>query len=117
MRKFIAALLLPLALAACGVLDPRPAGPVVVADQTVLDERAAVGVELAYKATALTLETAVDAGLLYGEAATKAAELDRKAYAAVTAARKAYEAGNAATYDQAVADAYAAVSLALEALR
>lgn len=110
-----ALLLLPLAaaLAGCGLLT-LPTGvppvPAAVANTTVLDEQAALGVELAYKAERIALETAVDAERLTGARATQAAALDDKAFAAVKIARRAYLAGNATDYVTAIAQARLAVA-------
>lgn len=119
MRKLFLAAVLPLTLAGCGlgtIAGNVPASPGAVASQTMLDEQGALGVELAYKALRTALEVAVDAGVLKGANATKAAALDNRAYAAVQAARAAYRAGNAASYAQAVTDARAAISAALAAI-
>lgn len=119
MRKLLLVAALPLALAGCGlssIAGNVPTSPGAVASQTVLDEQGALGVELAYKAFRTALEVATDAKLLRGAAATKAAALDNRAYAAVQAARAAYRAGNATTYAQAVIDARAAISTALAAI-
>lgn len=101
-----------LALASCGPLAPPtsvPAAPVVVADRTTADEQGMLAVELAYKAARLSVETAVDAGLLKGDRAAQFAQLDTKAYGAVLAARSAYRTANAASYGAALASARAAV--------
>lgn len=120
MRKLFLFAALPLALAGCGlgsVAGNVPTSPGQVAQQTVLDEQGALGVELAYKAFRTALEVAVDAGVLKGANATKAATLDNRAYAAVQAARAAYRAGNAASYAQAVTEARAAINAALAAVK
>ena len=115
MRKLFLFALAPLTLAACD-LNP-PVSPGQVARRTVLDEQAALGVELAYKAFRTALEVAVDAGVLRGERAAQVAALDNRAYAAVQAVRAAYRAGNAASYTQAVSDARAAINAALAAVK
>lgn len=110
-RYFVFLLALP--LAGCGLMRlpaALPAVPAAVANTTVLDEQAALGVELAYKAERIALETAVDANLLHGERATQAAALDDKAFAAVKIARRAYIAGNATDYVTAIAQARLAVA-------
>lgn len=121
MRKlFLAAAALSLSLTGCaglGTLASVPTSPGQVADQTVLDEQAALGVELAYKAFRTALEVAVDAGLLRGQRAAQAATLDNRAYEAVQAARAAYRSGNAASYAQAVTNARAAIDAALAAVK
>ena len=116
MRKLFLLVAAPLALAACATLPAAPTSPGQVADQTVLDEQGALGVELAYKAFRTALEVAVDAGVLHGAAATKAADLDARAYLATLAARGAYKAGNATDYARAVSDARAAINAALAAI-
>ena len=118
MRKLFV-LLAPLALAACNGfvgLPPLPANPAEVADRTVLDERAAIAVESAYRAAGLALEAAVDAGVLVGPDAAKAAELERRAYRAVQAVRAAYDTGNATDYAAALTTAREAVAAALLAV-
>lgn len=114
MKHIILALALTLALPACTTV---PAGPGAVAETTVLDEQVAVSVELAYKAARLALETGVDAGLIKGTRATQVAELDNRAYIAVTAVRSAYRAGNAAAYTTAAVEAQIAVSAMLSAIK
>jgi hypothetical protein len=103
-------------LAACPATTDIPA-PNTVADATVLDERAAIGVELAYRGWRIAVETAVEAGIIRGERAAAFAETDRRLYAAVRAARAAYGAGNAADYAAAVDQANAAIAQALAAIR
>jgi hypothetical protein len=115
MRK-LSLLLLPLALTACAGGLSLPTAPAQVANATVLDEQGALGVELAYKAFRTALELATDAGVLRGAAASKAADLDARAYLAVLAARGAYKAGNAGSYAEAVNDARAAITAALAAI-
>lgn len=106
-------ILLPamLALSACnGVPSPAPSSPAVIADQTILDEKALTGLELAYKAARIAVETGVDAGLIKGQTAVRFAELDNKAYAALGAARRAYEAGNSQSYGSAIVLANSAIT-------
>jgi hypothetical protein len=119
MKRLIVAGALALALAGCvpAELANIPAAPVAVADRTVLDERAALSVELAYSAAGRALELALDAGLVRGQAATTAAAAERRAYAAVLAARAAYDAGNARTYATAIDQARAAVAAVLTATK
>lgn len=116
MRAILLLLLAPLALSACSTVPAVPPSPGSVADTTVLDERAAIAVESAYQAAGLALEVAVDAGLLRGENAARAAELEQRAYDAVQAVRAAYDAGNAATYAEALENARAAIAAALLAV-
>lgn len=98
-----------LALSGCAQLG-IPASPSDIANKTTLDEKGAIGVEASYKAARTVVEFAVDTGLLKGASATKAAALDTMAYTAVTKARAAYEAGNAASYPAAVNAASAAIA-------
>lgn len=102
MRKLILAAALALSLPACTTI---PTAPVDVANQTVVDEQAALSVELAYQAAALAVTTAAKVGALKGENAAKAAELDNKAYSAVLAVRRAYDTGNATSYAAAASTA------------
>lgn len=113
-RIFVAALALTLSACAGLQIPQLPSAPVAVADETVLDEQAALSIELAYKAARLAMETAVDAGAIRGANATRIAELDNEAYAAVLAARRAYRAGNATSYGAALAEARAAISGMIE---
>lgn len=117
MFRLFAAALLSLSLVGCGMLTTSPGAPSEYAEQTTLDERAALSVELAYKAARLALEVAVDSGALTGNAAATAAEADRRAYAAVQAVRAAYRAGNAESYDVAITEAHAALALSLAVIR
>lgn len=94
-----------------------PDTPAAAATTTTLDERAAIGVELAYAAERTALELAVDSGVLKGDKAAKAASLDRRAWAAVQAVRAAYRAGNASSYSTALEEAEAAINAALEMVR
>ena len=115
-RILLAAALL--SLSGCAGLSAlmAPPAPATVANQTVLDEQGAIGVELAYKAARVALETAVDANMLKGAKATQAAALDNQAFAAVTGVRAAYRAGNGANYGVALAEARAAVTNLLAAV-
>lgn len=100
---------LSLALASCN-MGALPA-PNTVANQTTLDERAAIAVEMAYQAAA---QLALSTGVAKRES-VKAA--DRRAYEAVKAVRNAYSAGNASSYATAAASAHTAVASLLTALR
>lgn len=112
--KRLIALCLPLALMACGgvtsAINSIPASPAAVADSSTLDEQGALAAELAYKAARVAVETGVDAGLIRGATAAKVAKLDRQAFAALGLVRKAYDAGNAASYTSALTAARAAIS-------
>lgn len=106
MKRLIVAAL-ALACAACtptaltADLERIPPSPSAAADATAIDEQAGIAVEIAYQASAQAVLLASRSGLLNGERATRAAALDRQAYAAVEAVRTAYDAGNATTYREA----------------
>lgn len=104
------AFLLPLALSGCGLPSLLTAPPpATVANQTKLDEQAAIGIELAYQAANLAIRTANRAGALSPSDKLKAADLDNQAYRAVLAVRAAYDAGNDTNYGAASAKAQEAV--------
>jgi len=111
MMRLLFAVSAALALAGCNLsaLGSLPPTPAQAADRTILDEQGALTVELAYSAVRLAVETGVDVGIIRGANATRFAELDRRAYAAVLAVRAAYRAGNADSYA-------AAQTLALDAV-
>jgi hypothetical protein len=90
-----------------------PPSPESAADRTVVDEQAATDVELAYKGMRLAIELGVDAGVIKGASASRAAELDNKAYQALQVARAAYRAGNSSNYLAALAEARTAIADAL----
>ena len=115
-RLFLAAMLAcaPM-LASCGVMTTPP--PATVANATVLDEQVGQGVELAYAAFRIALEVAVDTGRLKGAAATRAAALDNRAFAATQAVQAAYRAGNSDGYLAAAKEARAAITAALVAVK
>jgi hypothetical protein len=98
------------ALPACTSLNTIPPAPGTIADKTTLDEQGALAAELAYKAARIAIETGVDAGLIRGTTAGRVAALDAKAYAALGIVRKAYAAGNAASYTAAITTARAAIA-------
>lgn len=75
-----------------------PAAPAEIADATVIDENAALSVEIAYQAVALSVRAMAQTNIIMGTSAEEIAALDRAAYAAVKAARAAYDAGNADSY-------------------
>lgn len=120
--KFLA-LFAALALAGCGLSPGTVAStgaaaadvigvppPVTVADKTVLDERAITALELAYKAARIAVEISVDTKVVWGATAARVAELDNKAFLALTVARGAYRTGNASSYRTALDEAQAAIS-------
>ena len=102
MFKHLTIALLVAGLASCGPLTPPanilPPVPNAYAQKTVLDEQAALAVELAYQASALAMLGALRSGLVTGEVANRLGEADQKAYAAVQLVRAAYDTGNAASY-------------------
>ncbi|QPT09859.1 hypothetical protein [Sphingomonas paucimobilis] len=94
-------------LAGCA---PMPAlravpGPAVVADRTVLDERAAIAIEASWRVAGRAIERAVDRGDLVGEQAARAERLDAAAGIWVARARAAYDTVNAASMADAIARA------------
>lgn len=107
-KTYIAAILLAATpLSACATI---PDSPAEVSNSTVLDEKGAIGAELAYEAFRSAVEIGVDAGLIKGPAATKLAAIDNKAYKALQTARSAYRAGNATNYASALLEARTAIS-------
>lgn len=108
MKKIVALALIALAslsLTACGpdeILSsgsiPTPPPPSTIANRTILDEQIGKGAEILYKAARTAMELAVDAGVLKGQNATKAAAVDQALYDALSAVRTAYRAGNAKGY-------------------
>lgn len=108
-------LLAPLAalalLSGCAALSTAiSSGPGTVADQTVTDERVALGVETLYQGWTSMVTTGVELGLIRGDLAARLQDYDRRIYAAVLLARQAYDAGNAASYAQATAQASALIA-------
>lgn len=120
MKHLLLLACLSLSLSGCGPMLSMMAGippaPAAVADRSVIDEQAALSVELAYQAAALALSTAADFGALTGERATRAAAIDRAAYRAVLATRAAYDAGNATSYGAAAASARTQIAALLALL-
>lgn len=98
------------ALAACGPLTTVPVSPGAVANATTLDERAAIAVESAYLGAGALVEAATDAGLIKGALAVRVDALDALAASWINLARRAYDAGNAASYAQALDEAKAAIA-------
>lgn len=107
------ALLVPAALASAscapGSIGSIPAGPALVADQTLIDERAMIAAEQSYLAIGAVIEAAVATGLLKGQAAARVDRLDGMAMDAIVAMRTAYDTGNAASFAQALARAKATI--------
>lgn len=119
MKKIILAVALlaaPVTLTGCASFLASPAS---VANQTKLDEQAAIGVNLAYKSFRLAVETAVEANIVVpgSPLALKIADLDNRAFSAVQAVDAAYKAGNSNDYATAVARAYVAIDAAVAALK
>lgn len=119
MKKIALASLAALALSGCGLMSallPLPPAPATAANKIVLDEQVALSVEFAYQAAASSIGAFADAGLLTGDKARRAAEIDRKAYRAVLAVRAAYDTGNATSYGAAAVTARAEIAALLALL-
>lgn len=110
-----------LALSAAGCMPPKlglPAGPAAISDATKIDEQAALTVTLAYTAAARAAALAIETGLVKDRATiARIGALDRRAYAAVQAAERAYRAGNAASFAAALVDARAAIGILLSSVK
>lgn len=124
MRRLLLIGCTALALAACATtpLSGLSGGPVVVADQTKLDEQLGLTITLAYTASAKAAKLAIEAadatGHPFSHATLQTIEnLRAKAYAGVVATRQAYEAGNSAGYLDAAKKAKAAVADLLAAVK
>lgn len=106
MIHFIAPLGIALvALGGCAQLTQIAPPPDAIADMTTVDERGSLAIEVAWRAAGAALEAAVDSGRLTGAAAAKADRIDARAERFVGLARAAYDAGNAADYMAAIAQA------------
>lgn len=119
MKAFVIGLV-ALALAACSTTVAPPLhipAPAEYAGRTAADEQAAVAVENGYKAFRLALELGVDAGVIKGERAVKAAAADRQAYNAVLIFRSAYKTANAADLLAAGRSANIAIAQAIATVR
>ena len=120
MRKTFSIGLVALALAACAttpVAVPHIPAPYEFAGRTAADEQAAVAVENGYKAFRLALELGVDAGVIKGERAVKAAAADRQAYNALLIFREAYKTANATDLLAAGRSANIAIAQAIAAVK
>ena len=109
-----------LVLAGCAVLDAPvsvPPAPAQAADQTRIDEQAALAAELAYQAGALAAKTAIEAGWLAPAEASRVRLAEGRAYDALLGVRAAYRAGNASDYLAALSEARAAVAAMLAAVK
>lgn len=122
MRRLYALLATGL-LASCALTGPVepprglpsiPASPAAVADRTKADEVGLAAVELSYKAARLAVEAGVDAGKIKGQRAAWFQQRNREAWAAVQAAKAAYDTANATSYADALAKARAAAARLLE---
>jgi hypothetical protein len=90
-------------LGGCASVGPvLPQSPAILADQTTLDERGLVAMELAYTAARTSAEAAVDASIVDASTARQIAAIDRAAFAALAKARLAYDLGNATSYTAAL---------------
>jgi hypothetical protein len=111
-----------LSVASCGTLGTvLTSGPVAVADQTKLDEQVGLSLTLAYTAAAKAAALAITLADASGHPLSAATvhtigQLNQRAYAAVTAVRSAYLAGNSASYLSAISAARAAVNDLLAAI-
>lgn len=108
-----------LVLAGCMALDTPAslAAPVQAAEQTSMDEQAALAAELAYQAGALAAKTAIEAGWLRPDQAGRVRAAEGRAYDALLGVRAAYRAGNSSDYGAALSNARAAVSALLAAVK
>jgi len=107
--------MITLALACAAALTGCAAGslassPGQLADRTLLDERAGIAAENAYQAAAELILRSDEAGALSPAARVAAKRLDRQAYLMLQVARRAYLAGNAAGYEQALALAWPVIA-------
>lgn len=116
MKRLIPLAMLALTLPSCTGLAALAGGPAPVANATVLDEKLAIGVELAYQAVTRAILAANDARPFSPELKERVKLADRKAYEAVVAVRAAYRAGNASSYSMAAAEAQAAIAALLQLL-
>jgi hypothetical protein len=115
---FALAAVASLALAGCKVGDPVPTSPGAIASHSVLDEKAGIAAETAYYAANRAAALAIRAGVVTDTATIKRiGELDNQAKAAVQLTRDAYDAGNAAGYDEAFRKADAATKALLELIK
>lgn len=89
MKKLLilAALCFATPLASCATVDAPP-----TAENTIVDEQAAIAVNVAYKAFRLAVETGINAGVVKGSLAGRLAEADQRIFNAVQAVDVAYRA-------------------------
>jgi len=112
--KYAIALLMCIPVAACTTI---PTAPVEVAETTVLDERAGIAAEDAYKLVRTLMESAVDLGLVRGQLAAQLITYDTRAFSALEAMRTAYRTGNAQTYEAAAGEVMLQTGLIQSLLR
>jgi hypothetical protein len=110
MIRLLPLALLALTLPGCSALGALKGEPATVANQTVLDEKLAIGVELAYQAAGQAVLTLNQVRPFSPEMKERVKAADRTAYEAVVAVRAAYAAGNASSYSMAAAQAQSAVA-------
>ena len=103
MKRLLLALAAPFALLTAGCAFDQTPGPGTVANQTINDERAALGVEVMYQGWRSAVTTGVELGLVKGTLAARLQVLDNRIYSAVGVARRAYDAGQASSYAVAAA--------------
>jgi len=113
MKRLFLPLAAILSLSACGPLSALTA-PATYANATVLDEKLAIGVELAYQAAAQAVLAVNDVRPFSPALKARIQAADRKAYEAVVSVRAAYRAGNAPSYSMAAAEAQSAISALLQ---
>lgn len=99
------ALLFAFTLSGCAQFPTSLPAPASAADQTVLDEKALLALELSYKASRLTAEEALEARLVSPALARKLRAANRNANAVLIRARAAYDAANAQSYAAALDEA------------
>jgi hypothetical protein len=97
-------------LSACSTLAAIPASPSVVANATVLDEQAATGAEIAYKAFRVAVKAYVTGYGVSPETAGKLRTINNQAYGLLGSVRRAYNAGNATSYNSALSDLYGSIA-------
>lgn len=114
MKRILPLILLALPLSGCAAGLAGIAPPATHANQTVLDEKLAIGVELAYQAAAQATLAVNDVRPLSPAVKERVKAADRKAYEAVAAVRAAYRAGNSSSYSMAAAEAQAAIASLLQ---
>lgn len=105
MKQIILASLAALALSACSTttMPGVPTSPAVLADKTVLDEKAGIAADTAYYAANRFAALAIRTGVVKSPATIKRiGALDLEAKAAVQKVRDAYDAGNSTSYGAAL---------------